>query len=187
MIFFAVLFIIFITIVIVVAYEKKSDKEAETIARNLNTLVKSQGGNVARSISYIQYPVRYRVVIDDGKKELHIFSGSDFEKRESVPFSDVLGFEAFKSGKSSVSIGKAIVGGVVAGGVGALIGAQSGAKEKLSSYTALLYRKDLSHPSYEFNFKLSGMDQTSATVENADRFVADLSGVIRSIVLQYSN
>lgn len=185
--FFIVLFGLIVLIIAMVIHQNKSDKSAEVVAKNLDVLVKNQGGHVAKEISYIQYPVRYRVIVDDRNKELRIFSGTDFEREKTIAFSDVLGFEAFKNGTSSASIGKAIVGGVIAGGVGALIGAKAGAKEKISSYTAYLYMKTLSDPSFELNFCLNGANTSDPRVQKADSFVADMTGVVRSIVLQYSN
>ena len=74
-----------------------------------------------------------------------------------VNYSDVLDFELVEDGKSLVTkggLGSAVVGGVLFGGVGAIVGGSTGKRKGVSTVTALKIRilvKDMNNPNAYIN------------------------------------
>lgn len=164
--------------------QSRDNKSAKAASAAADEEILQAGGHIAKEITYSNHPARYRVLADDSLCLLRVYSGARLSQKTEIPFSDLAGFEAYKNGRTTAGIGKAIVGGVIAGGVGALIGASRGGKQKITSYTAVLYLKNLESPTYEFNFNVKDCDDSGITVKQADAFVHEMTGLVRAIVLQ---
>lgn len=102
------------------------------------------------------------IAIDRGREKIVYIDdkGSSLVKKEFA-FADIISCELIKDGETiykkstTRAIGGAIIGGVVSGGVGAIIGGLSGSakeKEKINSIDIKIVLKDIDEPNFRFKF-----------------------------------
>lgn len=97
------------------------------------------------------------IAIDNNRKQIAIK-----EREGSIvkyPYSDIMGCEIIEDGETtyrkSSTIGRAIIGGVIAGGAGAIIGGLSGKEKENKEIKNLDFKilfKDLNRPSFNIRF-----------------------------------
>lgn len=94
-----------------------------------------------------------------------------------IPFKDILSVEIIEDGVSvtrtsrSSQLGGALVGGVLSGGVGAIIGGASGSKtttENIKQINLLITVNDIHNPIYTINFFSSNVDSTVQNTNHKD-------------------
>ena len=135
-----------------------------------------------------------RVLVDEDEELLYL-SNSETEGRYEpfviISFSAVLGSETIVDGKSETKvyggIGRAVVGGMLAGGAGAIVGAATGksvSEDKITSYKVQLYLDDMEEPLFVFNLINSSIavDKNSAEYRNAVEFSNRLNAIVRIII-----
>lgn len=120
-------------------------------AERINSLAESiPDFNVSRTIS--DYENRYRILIDDVSRKVCFIIDNT---KNIVEFDKIISVEYIQNGKTISSkstvrtIGGALVGGAIAGGVGAIIGGLSGDSElstKISSISVKVLIRDISLP-----------------------------------------
>jgi hypothetical protein len=95
------------------------------------------------------------IAIDDDSKQIAVKKG----KIKKYPFSDILSCEVIEDGmttyKKTNTIGRAILGGVIAGGAGAIVGGLSGESKKNSEIKTLEFKiifKDINNPDFKIKF-----------------------------------
>lgn len=131
--------------------EEKQDsflKEEES-----NGVVLSNKTNIENGIIGIDKKRKMLIYIDDK-------STPSISKKE-FPFSDIISCELIEDGKTIYkksamrTIGGAMVGGVVAGGVGSIIGGLSGGsteQKKINSIDIKITLRDIDTPNFRFRF-----------------------------------
>lgn len=87
------------------------------------------------------------VIADESENKLYIITFFEYEKYEavSIPFSSIIGWKAEEIGQHDSAVGRAIIGGMVAGGVGALVGASTARQHSLLN-RFIIYTNDLKFP-----------------------------------------
>lgn len=91
--------------------------------------------------------VRVRFIIDQKHQKIVILSMKD-DNWEIIDFSDLIGDEIVVDNEVVGGISRAVVGGVLAGGAGAIVGAMT-AKKHIMSYKVVIYKRDLGNPKTE--------------------------------------
>lgn len=104
----------------------------------------------------------------------------------SVPASFVTGCEFIRDGNASGHIGRAVVGGIIAGGAGAIVGASTGAGVP-QRYSLIVYLNDLNNPSVEYSLLDRTTPHSKAYYETVARFAESVSATIRVLVSQNQN
>lgn len=122
---------------------------------------------------------KYSIMADSVKKELAIvtFSGYDIGLRK-IAFNSIVSVEQVKNGSTIYqksilgTAGRALVGGVLAGGAGAIVGgstAKQTGSEKCTSLITKIQLKEINNPSCEIVwYKGAGMEN----IENGELYAA---------------
>ena len=151
--------LIFVVMMVIVAIgssnsaKKRKEKQDSFIKeQESDGVLLSNKTNIENGVIAIDKNREKIVYIDD--------KGENLVKKE-FPFSDIISCELIKDGvtiykKSATrTIGGAVIGGVLSGGVGAIIGGLSGSskeKEKINSIDIKITLRDIDNPSFKFKF-----------------------------------
>lgn len=146
---------------------------------------------------YVNYSskIRARYVVDGKQRMIYIaYNSSEFMR---IPFSDIVGFDilsesdskTYTESKSNSGVGRAIAGYVLAGGVGAVVGAATAKKNEVSttrtiiySYELVFYLTYLNNPFLKLNLIQHSMDPSHPDYISATYFGQRVSASMRSIV-----
>ena len=90
----------------------------------------------------------HRIVVDDVAKKVYVSSEVENEAFEELSYEDVIGFEVIEDSHVTGGIKRAVVGGILAGGAGAIVGAQTAYRQAISSMSAVIYLKNVTNPQY---------------------------------------
>ena len=123
--------------------------------------------------------INIRFVIDgDAKKILVSQTSATFD---TIPYSEVIGCAVLIDSQITGGIGRAVVGGVVAGDVGALVGAVT-AKPHIMSYKIVIYRNSVSTPVYEIPLIKSKVSEKDIDYKNAVEFANNVNSIIKVVL-----
>lgn len=134
------------------AKQRKAKQDSFINEQEKEGIVLSNKTNIENGVISIDKGREKIVYIDD--------KGSSLIKKE-FSFADIISCELIKDGQTiykksaTRTIGGAIVGGVISGGVGAIIGGLSGSskeKEKVNSIDIKITLRDIDNPSFKFKF-----------------------------------
>ena len=121
-----------------------------------------------------------RFVVDNNQKRIIVSSA---EAITEIPYDEVAGCEIFTNSAVSGGIGRAFVGGAIAGDTGAIIGAAT-AKEKIQSYKIVIYRNNIQTPSITISLIVSETKTDSFDYHNATKFATNVNASIKAIIAQ---
>ena len=131
----------------------------------------------------------FLLCIDETNKKVVYF---DRFKTTSIPFKDIIGVEILEDGtviskkSASRTVGGAIVGGVLAGGVGSVVGGLSGSstqKTKISKIVVKVLLRNISNPSLEMVcHKNLPLDSNSFTYKSLRKNADNIKDVISVII-----
>lgn len=122
-----------------------------------------------------------RIVVDDVKKNIYVFTYSTKNNPACIPYDKLLGYDIFEDSQSVGGIKRAVVGGVLAGGVGAVIGAAT-QKQKVTSMSFVLYQSGLENPQISLTL-IPNKDYTSS-INDARQFSIEAGALIKAIMDQ---
>lgn len=127
----------------------------------------------------------FRVIVDDKKGYIYVSKGIDPEHFDRIPYSEILDYQLVLNNKVESGLGGAIVGGILAGGAGAIIGNKIASKTYVYTLEAVIYRDNISKPRYVFDFvkKANGGKAkiTDPDMQAALAFAEDLNSIIKSV------
>lgn len=127
-----------------------------------------------------------RFIVDSHHQFIHVLSkhkGTDYITETSMPFQQIIGCEIMTDSKVTGGIGRAVVGGVLAGDVGAFVGAMT-APEKIMSYKIVIYKNNPANPMIEIALIEGKTSTKKSDYIEAVRFAENVNAVIRAIVYQ---
>lgn len=125
-----------------------------------------------------------RFVVDNQHEKIHVASASNL--LIDIPFSEIIGCETFSDNQTCGGVGRAIAGGILAGGVGAIVGSNT-AKSKITSYYVLIYRDNISRPQVRLDLIVDPTNISSMEYKNAVSFSNDVSASIKAILNRRAN
>lgn len=127
----------------------------------------------------------FRVIVDDKKRYVYVSKGINPKDFDRIPYSEILDYQLVLNNKVESGLGGAIVGGILAGGVGAIIGNKIASKSYVYTLEAVIYRDNISKPRYVFDFvkKANGGKAkiTDPHMQSALAFAEDLNSIIKSV------
>ncbi|MCC5815944.1 MAG: hypothetical protein JJT78_14415 [Leptospira sp.] len=94
---------------------------------------------------------------------------------------DILGFELKTNGKSSASIGGAVAGGLLFGGLGALLGATSIRNENITELTFVFKINDFKNPNIEIKMLDGKTKKDSMTYNMKQKSIETISSKLEII------
>lgn len=171
------IFIFFFLFVLVIMFPSliKSKKENSLVSVFKNT----KGFQSSKYI--LSYDLESAIALDETNKKVCLVQGSGHHQiSKIIEFKDILSSEIIENDESviktqrSSQIGGAIIGGIVLGGVGAIIGGLSGKKHqinKIKNIDLQILINDSKHPIYKINFL--SVRKTSSFAMNNDKDDSD--------------
>lgn len=123
--------------------------------------------------------IAYRYIVDDKNKFVHILDKEGIG--QAIPFREIIGCEIMTDSQVTGGVGRAIVGGVLAGEAGAVVGAVT-AKNHIMSYKIVIYRSNIQSPTNEIVLIKEKKSIKDADYTNAVAFANKVNASIRAIV-----
>ena len=196
----AIILIVFLVFVAVVLFSAFIDKTNETQNNIVNqqdekAAVLSDNGirSTAKELNYTDFFYSSQINIDRGHNisffvdqisgTIAVFSNHGL--REVAPFSKVIGCEIITDSKVTGGIGRAVVGGVLAGDVGALVGAMT-APNNIVSYKIVIYLNNVIAPKIEIPIIEEKKSTKDPDYTNAIQFSESINAAIKAIIYQNS-
>lgn len=115
----------------------------------------------------------YYIAISNTREQLVVFCFGKKIIRKIINFDSIISVEVFENGKTtytkstSRTIGGAIIGGILAGGAGAIIGGTTGKttkEQKINSLKIKILLRDVDNPTYTIDwYEGEGLDITFGT------------------------
>lgn len=121
----------------------------------------------------------YRYIVDDKNSFVHILNKDG--TGEAIPFREIIGCEIMTDSEVTGGIGRAIVGGVLAGEAGAVVGAVT-AKKHIMSYKIVIYRSNIQTPTNEIVLIKEKKSTKDADYTNAVSFANKVNASIKAII-----
>lgn len=149
----------------------------------IDEVMQAKGINKSLDIAYndVAYKNNFHVIVDDVNKKLFIYNGIN-GKNVDIKYEDILGMEIQEDGVKTNGVGRAVVGGVLAGGTGAVVGAITGRKT-ITSVKIIIYLKDVLNPQVTMEISHSSSIKTdSITYRNITAFTNQVQATIKAIV-----
>lgn len=173
--------------IIINTYKDKSTKkrlEEEAEMLNLSSRAKSSTASMTQTnaINHQCDVAGLRFAISPDRQTAYMLYNTERPTR-AVPVKDITGCEIVRDGNASGSIGRAVAGGIIAGGAGAIIGAASGSGVP-QRYSLMVYINDLQNPSVEYSLLNSSTPHTKSYYETVSRFAESVSATVRVLVSQ---
>ena len=125
--------------------------------------------------------VNIRVIFDNINKNIFIAETSKYFYK--IPFSKIIGCEIMTDSQVTGGVKRAIVGGVLAGEVGAAVGAIT-AKKHIMSYKIVLYLNDIDKPKKELELIKTKKSTKDNDYINAVKFAENISATVKAIMYQ---
>lgn len=179
-----VLVVFVIAVLIALAVSADNGKKLQQERSDQDEFMRQNG--ITKSVDYkwqnTMNSHSYRFIADEKAHIIYIGCGVKGSKLEEIPYEKIIGFEILEDSQIVGGIKRAIVGGALAGGAGAIVGAQTANKKAVSSLKAVIYREDVTNPQYTFYFISSKTKVTDSDYTSAKRFAGDINAVIKAIV-----
>lgn len=122
--------------------------------------------------------IRYRFIVDEQHRIVHILDKAETATR--IPFNEIIGCEIICDNQVAGGIGRAVVGGALAGEAGAIVGAVT-AKAHIMSYKVILYCLNFKAPSVEMKLIKEKTSTNSAIYHRAVSFANHVNASVKVI------
>lgn len=179
--FVFLLFIIFIILVVSAQSESEKGKKREVL---YNSIKNGQISGFCPTISISNSEHTFGLYVDEKNKKILV---ADFttEYRRTIPFNDIIECSILENGSTvqSGGVGRAIVGGALAGGVGAIVGATTrSSKAVLSSLTVRIVTKNINNALCEIPIIRTEIKRDSNEAKEAIKSSQQIYATIISII-----
>ena len=94
-----------------------------------------------------------------------------------IKFSEVIGYEVVEDNQIVGGISRAIAGGIMAGGAGAIVGANTAHKKQVNSLSIAIYLENIKNPKYIISFNATNMIYSKAV-----KFSDDVGSTLKAII-----
>ncbi len=183
-----ILWIIFIAAIPIVIIYFNSKNKANRASEKFNNDKWLEQNNYHPSVDFsyesIMHDISARFMVDEHEKVVLI----SFMSSSSIviKFSDIIGCAIREDSRVSGGIGRAVVGGVLAGGAGAIVGAST-AKRQIESYEIAIYTNSINSP--EVSIKLINTKERTDGInyKNAVNYGNRVNSTIKVIIFQNQN
>ncbi len=159
---------------------------------DVKTLINKNNENAKKLSDFtITKSIGVYLKIDERKKQWYIpdgFGGTTHNPR-IYSYNDVLDFALLEDGGSinKGGLGRAVAGGVLFGGVGAVVGGVTGIKKSkpvCSSLKIKITLNDMSHPAEYINFISSETKKSSFTYKTCEKSAQDIMSLLQVMCSQ---
>lgn len=182
---FTVIYILTAIIVVALIYGivfsiHKSVKQNDA-KKGQDRLILTNGINVTRDLQYNGPTEKCRFIVDDDNKVVYASSSQSEYRLVQIPYNEILNVNTHETYFEDGSVGGAIFGGMMAGGVGSYLGATRG-RQYISSYEIVINRRNFQCPQFKMTlFSNARVDPNSNTYKEALEFSRELKAIVNVI------
>lgn len=172
--------IIAVIVAVCVAVNNSSEEKVRAAARK--AYIENNSIPVSKRYACTSSNPVYEVIVNDEGKELLVSSIKNVFDR--IPYEKIIGCDTVVNGQTTGHIGRALVGGVLAGGAGAVVGAVS-AKECITQFRFYIYLDDPQNPQismYLISHETKREGLGAITIDMVTGFAQNLTATVKSIV-----
>ena len=175
--------LVFFGIAFVLIYiDKDANKEAKSQIKKW-----MERNHFTKTSEIIMYPdgssLGCNVYLDELDKKMFIVNLME-KTKYLIPFEEIIGMEIMEDGISTNGVGRAIVGGILFGGVGAIVGSNTG-KKTINSLSIIIYLNKISDPMIEIvitSSNTSNIKTDGIIYKNQINFARKMDATIRAII-----
>ena len=186
------IFLIIGTIILIISFVGRVSNNIEqtkSAIENTAQTIKKENIIVSKELNYSVLLVqKMHFVVDDTNKKVHIFYMNN--PKIEIPYEKIMGCEIYQNGTVVGGVNRAIAGGLIAGGAGAVVGAIT-PKKKEQSIGLRFSQNDLQHPEIVFSLIDPYTDGESAKnaklCQEAINFANEVVATIKVIIKQMEN
>lgn len=120
-------------------------------------------------------------MVDESTSRVLLVDGEN-TKATVVPFSDVLGCEVFQNNVATGGIGRSIAGAIIAGPVGAIVGALTSKKIKVTDFRIVIYLNSFTTSQVTYRLITSPIDTGNRRYKEAVSFADNVRSAVGVIV-----
>lgn len=143
--------------------------------------IQKNGITVTRDLQYNGPLEKCRFIVDDVEKAVYVSSSQSDYQLVKIPYSQLINVHKKVTYTEDGSMGGAILGGLVAGGIGSYLGATRG-RHYICSYIVELNLRNIAFPIFQMVlFENAKFDADSAEYREADQFASELKGIVNAI------
>jgi len=175
-----IVFFVFLILAIVAKEKQKENRANHSIT--LHDHLQKTGFTISNSFTW----ANLEVVIDTEHKMFEILN-SAFCTYKNIKFGELIECETIENDSivASGGVGRAIVGGVLAGGVGAIVGASTRGSTSVVSHLAVkLTTNDINNPLFMVELINSQIECATEKYQQARKFADKLQATCTSIIKQ---
>ena len=160
------------------------ERQIKEVKQQQNQEIQDEGITVSAEYEWtdsVMHKRYYRFIADDKAKMIYICRGI-VPSLDKLPYDLISGFEVLADSKVVGGIKRAVVGGVLAGGAGAIVGAVTAQKKAITSFKAVFYLEDVHNPTYELSFFDTTVKTDSVDFKSAAAFTENINVTIKAIL-----
>ena len=171
-------------------YYNSQDKKVLALVYDTSNHKIAEVPNVEKSNSF-QYSHLYFVVDENNKKIVFINANINNIRVKTIFFNEIQGIDISEDGTSvfnkstSSAVGRAVVGGLLFGGVGAIVGGVTGkSKEKktLNSYKVTIQLSDINNPTHEIEFVTDPIESGTTVGDEMMKQIKACANKLKSVL-----
>ena len=178
-----------IVVIIIAGYfgvkeSRGRERQIKEVKQQQNQEIQDEGITVSAEYEWtdsVMHKRYYRFIADDKAKMIYICRGI-VPSLDKLPYDSISGFEVLADSKVVGGIKRAVVGGVLAGGAGAIVGAVTAQKKAITSFKAVFYLEDVHNPTYELSFFDTTVKTDSVDFKSAAAFTENINVTIKAIL-----
>lgn len=175
----AIFCVIFIVVAMALLISTSNSDKAKKQEAEQNKTIETSNIVVSNDYKYYHSGSVFRFVIDESHEMVYCANASG--ELLGIPFSSIIGCEIIQDSVITGGVGRAVVGGVIAGGSGAIVGATT-AKTKVSSYKVVLYLSNLSKPELSFQLIDYAIGKDNDIFQRAQEFSEKINASVKAII-----
>lgn len=185
--------VIIVIIVILVIGFMLSEKQDQTIKNNKNKVdekLKNRGFKTSKIRFFSIYGNEQQFRLDLEHKQIAICSIFPYLKIDIINFSDIIECKIIDDSNTVMKggVGRAVVGGILAGGVGAIVGANTREEKNVSNILQIrIITKNINNSLHTMDLIKTEIERNSTEYKNAMNFANNIYAMIISIINNNDN
>lgn len=180
-----IIIIVAVIIGVIVQASINGGKKKEAISE-IQQWMNSNGFKNTSEFSYYDMSIGgYTLYIDEINKNLLILNLLN-KSKFLLAFKNIIGMEIIEDGVSSNGVGRAVAGGVLFGGAGAVVGAITG-KKTVKTMAVVIYMNNISNPKLELILNKDKTKTDTLIYKQKMEFARRIDATIRAIISTNEN
>lgn len=157
--------------------EETNEKSIKEYGKYLEKQIEETGFNADVKYSYENQKSGTLIVFSVDEPAETILIMNSRKQCDLMKFSEVIGYEVVEDNQIVGGISRAIAGGIMAGGAGAIVGANTAHKKQVNSLNVVIYLENIKSPKYIIAFNATNMIYSKAA-----KFSDDVGSTLKAII-----